>query len=162
MTETYKQLNDFTRYEISNFGNVRNIKTGRVLKITRDTRGYPHVKLYSSIGKKTINIHRLVATTFIDNPHNKRTVNHKDGDKSNNHAHNLEWATDRENMKHAFNAGLVTRHKGINSHNHKINQKIADKIRAEYSLGNSTQQNLAKKYQLCQTQISRIVNSKVW
>ncbi len=51
-------------------------------------------------------IHRLLAYHFIPNPENKRTVNHKDGDKLNNSLSNLEWATDSENNQHAYNTGL--------------------------------------------------------
>ena len=58
-------------------------------------------------GKKvTIRIHRAVAQTFIPNPHNLPEVNHKDGNKQNNIADNLEWVTRSENDLHAFNNGL--------------------------------------------------------
>ena len=58
--------------------------------------------------KKFVTIHRLVALTFLPNPDNKRTVNHKDGNKLNNHVSNLEWATYQENNKHAISTGLRT------------------------------------------------------
>lgn len=51
--------------------------------------------------------HRIIAQTFIQNKENKETVNHKDFDKSNNSADNLEWATRSENSKHAFNGGKL-------------------------------------------------------
>lgn len=52
-------------------------------------------------------IHRLVAQAFIPNPENKKTVNHKDGNKLNNCIDNLEWATEKENQQHKWKNGLA-------------------------------------------------------
>jgi hypothetical protein len=51
-------------------------------------------------------VHRLVAQAWIPNPHNKKFINHKDGNKLNNHIDNLEWVTSKENNQHAIKTGL--------------------------------------------------------
>jgi hypothetical protein len=69
--------------------------------------GYLRVTLTDSCGRsKAHSVHRLVASAFHPNPHNKRTVNHKDGNHLNNKQDNLEWATDKENNAHAWANGL--------------------------------------------------------
>jgi hypothetical protein len=104
MYELFKVLNinDFLNYEISNLGNIRNIKTKRLLKQFKDRRGYCRVELSSNSKTKKYSIHRLVAQTFISNPQNKPEVNHKDGNKANNNVENLEWVTAKENIIHSF------------------------------------------------------------
>lgn len=100
--EEWKIINDTTNYEISNSGRVRNIKTGRILKGRLSKSGYLQVNLTTkeTLKQKNYYIHRLVAIYFIENPENKREVNHKNGDKINNHVENLEWVTSSENQKH--------------------------------------------------------------
>ena len=65
-------------------------------------RGYLKVNLHKNNISETRYVHRLVAEAFIENPENKVTVNHKDGDKKNNSSSNLEWATYSENHKHSY------------------------------------------------------------
>ena len=126
MRETYKTIKDYPNYEVSGVGNVRNIVTGCVLRPGRNKNGYQQVNLYLNGKRKSQLIHRLVADAFIPNPENKRTVNHIDGDKTNNRAENLEWVSDSENIKHAFRVGLnkITDKNNFKTNNPKPRQKV--------------------------------------
>lgn len=106
-------------YEVSNLGRVKMLKrivnagNGSVLNLKESIkslhlvgRGYKAVNLCKDGNKKPNYIHRLVAQAFIPNPHNKKTVNHIDGDKLNNKVDNLEWMTYSENNKHAYDNKL--------------------------------------------------------
>lgn len=113
-TEIWAKIHESYNNVVSNLGNVGVLENGVVYKraISDNGNGY---KIYSFRinGKKTnFYIHRLVAIKFIDNPFNKKTVNHIDGDKSNNHYSNLEWLTPKENTTHAIKNGLIK--SGIN------------------------------------------------
>ena len=101
-------IEGFSGYEISDHGRVKNIKKGFICKLTLDkSTGYMVVNLRGDDGFRHVKkVHTLVARAFIPNPENKRVVNHKDTDKTNNNVWNLEWATDSENMLHAFQNGL--------------------------------------------------------
>ena len=89
-------------YEITKDGQIINRHTGHVLKPQPNGKGYLRV----SIGKKLQFVHRLVAEKYIPNPEGKEQVNHKDGNKLNNSADNLEWVTNQENRTHAVETGL--------------------------------------------------------
>ena len=97
-------------YEVSDSGLVRNAATGHVLRFSMTYNGYCRVKLYKRIdGKRhneTFMVHRLVASAFIGKPSGKTQVNHIDGCKTNNHADNLEWCTQSENLSHSVRIGL--------------------------------------------------------
>lgn len=97
----WRKVNGFSRYSVSLDGQVKNDETGLILSTSEVTGGYLSVML--SPGRKHKRVHRLVAEAFIPNPHNKPQVNHKDGNKKNNIADNLEWATGEENARHAVN-----------------------------------------------------------
>ena len=89
-------------YEVSSDGDVRNAKTGRVLKPGRGKDGYLQLCLCHLGRSRTFSIHRIVAIAFIKNPNGKEQVNHKDGVKTNNNVKNLEWSTPSENLTHAW------------------------------------------------------------
>ena len=101
--EVWKPIQGFEdRYAVSSKGRVMNLKTGRVLKNRIEPHGYAYVDLCNGNGSpKRITVHRLVATTFINNPNNLPQVNHIDEDKRNNDVTNLEWCTASQNNRHS-------------------------------------------------------------
>ena len=93
-------INEFPTYKIGNYGTIIGTR-GTPLSTYANTKGY--VKVALSRKNKTCNrfVHRLIAEHFIPNPSNLPTVNHIDGDKSNNTIGNLEWCSYKGNMQHA-------------------------------------------------------------
>lgn len=81
---------------------------GRVLLQSLSNAGYMRIGIKANNKSYMKSVHRAVAQAFIPNPEGKREVNHKDGNKLNNHADNLEWVTPKENIAHAFATGLHT------------------------------------------------------
>lgn len=117
MEEIWKDIKEFEgKYQISNLGKVKSIDRkilqfngfnntyklykGKILKPYISNRGYLKVILYDKQKKRTVNIHRLVAETFIPNPDNLSQVNHIDENKQNNYVNNLEWCDSSYNINY--------------------------------------------------------------
>lgn len=111
--EVWKKIND--RYAVSSFGNVKSLdlrgldsrgrtkfKKGVMLSLNGLRNGYPVVNITGYGNRKQHKVHQLVAKFFIPNPDNLPCINHKDGNKQNNHVENLEWCTQQYNCLHAF------------------------------------------------------------
>jgi hypothetical protein len=114
----WKVLDGYSRYEISNSGLVKNIKTGKLISGSI-SQGYVCVTLYPDTGKqKGIRLHRIVARLFCVQKEGDTVVNHKDGNKTNNLASNLEWTTPRENTRHASSIGKII------GNNYKVVKRI--------------------------------------
>ena len=99
MEKEWRKIAGYDNYEISNYGEIRNTKTNRILKLGISNCGYNIAVLSKNGCTKTFSVHRLVLETFnpIDNME-RLEVNHKDWDKQNNRLDNLEWNTRRENL----------------------------------------------------------------
>lgn len=122
----------------------------RILKAGIDNSGYYYVNLSKDGVQKTINIHRLVAESFIPNPKKFRDVNHRNGNKLDNNVENLEWLSHSANMKHSYailKNKCDTRKKAVK---HTQSGKIYTTITAA-----------AKKHNISTTKISRCLNGEV-
>lgn len=103
------------KYMISDMGDIYSIKSKKCIHPYINKCGHLKVMLCENNKKKKYFVHILVAKTFIENPHNYNIVNHIDGNKTNNRVENLEWCTQSENIKHAWNTGLIKRKKVLTS-----------------------------------------------
>jgi hypothetical protein len=125
--EVWKDIEGFEGlYQISNYGRVRSVdryiihkgktstwkqfKKGKIINPVLDDKGYYIVRLKKD-KKYHKKVHRLVAEHFLPRVEGKDYVNHKDGNKLNNHVDNLEWCTFLENIQHAYSMGLNTSNK---------------------------------------------------
>lgn len=158
--------------EVSNHGRVRSVthvagngKTykGKILKPIITKSGYVNVCLTTGNDESRITkrVHRLVAEAFVENPYDKDEINHKDGNKENNRADNLEWVTRSENEQHAYDNNLVKVLKGSEKPCAKLNEEDIQNIRKEYEDG-CLQIELAEQYGVARQTISSIVNRKAW
>ena len=144
-----KIIDNFPNYTISSNGIVTNIITNYTKKAWLCKNGYYYVDLQHKGYKRKFPLHRLIATHFIPNPDNKRTVNHIDGNKTNNAIENLEWCTDSENMQHAYDTNLNSQKYSL-----KVAPEQADELFLTRIMTGTTITALAKELNLGITQLS--------
>ena len=105
-------------YEVSDKGNVRNVRRNTLLKLSKNKYGYIQVYLYKNGIRTGLKVHRLVAQAFIPNPDNLPQVNHKDQDKTNNRVDNLEFCDHKYNVNYG--------HRTENAINTRVKNGYAD------------------------------------
>lgn len=124
MEEIWKDIPGFKgptgKYQCSNFGDIRSqnfnpapLKAGRKYhyrKLAINKYGY-HATCLQNVN---VLVHRIVAQLFLSPEEGKNLVNHKDGNKLNNHVENLEWSTAKENVNHAYSKGFYAGHNSYN------------------------------------------------
>ena len=111
-----KQIPGYENYKITENGVVYSNFTNDIKKPSNHRQGYFLIGLSKDKKEIKLLVHRLVALTYLENPNGYKYVNHKDGNKRNNHVSNLEWVTSSQNQKHAYKNGLkVANRKMINN-----------------------------------------------
>ena len=158
------------KYYVSSFGNVKVIYkwikvNEKILSPMLNKDGYYQVNL--SLRKKVRHhrIHRLVAEAFVENPNCYPMVNHKDENKLNNRADNLEWCDQAYNIRYGTRTKrcFETKRKN-NSFRRALTKEDANEIRRtcipyDYEFGIK---QTAKKYGVSSTTITNIVHNKIW
>ena len=148
----WKPLNLF--YSVSNFGRIRNDKTNRILSGSLHKDGY----IFVTIDGKQVPLHRLIALVFCYDFEEGKVINHKDGNKQNNFADNLEWVTQQENIKHSHSNDLQP--KGLKTYTGKFTAKQREEIKTLWDSGEKSKREIAKMYGVSHTCINDITNDK--
>lgn len=159
-------------YQASTLGRVRSLdRLGRNLKALPGAYLKPKISRngYSTyfiscaaVGLRGNKLtHRIVAETFLENPHSKPCVNHIDGDKLNNRVENLEWCTYGENTHHAVSTGLFDHISGEGSHLSKF--KIEEIMEIVSLLRDGqTPSSIARTSKISRPVISKINRGVCW
>lgn len=147
-------------YYITEDGNIYSEFSKKNLKGVENSKQYLRVVIK---GKKYF-IHRLVAEYYVPNPDNKPQVNHKDGNKHNNHPSNLEWVSNYENRQHAISCGLHRPPRGVNTSSNKLSESDVRQIRNTYVKGSRTHGStqLAKQFGVSKQTILEIIRGEKW
>lgn len=172
MNEIWKEVPNFEgKYYISNTGKLKSIG-GKFKKIHPDgyitdgcidSLGYRVVTLGKPKIRYRVRMHSLVASLFIgtDKREVRMTVNHKDGNKLNNNADNLEWITAADNVRHAVRIGLFNI-KGENHPRVKLTKENVIEMRRLRSEEKLTHEEIAKRFGVCRRQAGDVINGVNW
>ena len=159
--------------EVSNLGRVRTLdsyrsgrgtkpepqlRRGKILSPFISKNGYPTIAPKFGDTRKKMLVHRLVATAFVKGHFDGATVNHMDGNKTNNAATNLEWTTRAENTAHQWRIGLVDI-RGERHPSAKITDEQVREIRRRRA-GGELQRVLAAEFGVSRKLISQIALGK--
>jgi hypothetical protein len=143
--EIWKQIPDFSNYYASTYGKIKN-KKDKIIS-PQSNYGYLRVSINNNNGKRiSVKIHRLIALTFIPNPENKKTVNHKNHKKTDNNVNNLEWASVTEQNHHKKPIPKDVLSKGQNKEIWRVDIKTGEKIEKYSSIVEASKWLLNNNY----------------
>lgn len=158
-----KPIKGIAGYSVTEDGKVISYKGKfpRVLKTSVNNCGYEIVTISINNRRKTFYVHRLVAQTFIGDIDGDMTVNHKDGNKLNNHVSNLEIVSYSENEKHAYEYGLKPHMTGETNGMSKLSEQQAMSLIYDIIQGLSNKE-IGRKYGLHPQYVSLIRHKRRW
>lgn len=165
--EQWLPSKDFPMYDVSDLGRIRNSKTGRIKKVHPNRKGYLQTCLRRNNQQYTVSVHVIVAKAFhVDSYVEGYDVNHKDGNKLNCRADNLEWMTRADNIRHAIRTGLRKPHdaRGMKNGRCKLTEDDVRYIRSHYTRGNKEFNGpaLAKRFDVGTSTIYEILYRERW
>lgn len=149
----WKRLKGYDKYEISNTGFVRNVKTGRVLKFNINGAGYRRACLSKKGTQSYPFIHRLVWETFIGEIPKDKVIDHIDNNKLNNRLDNLQLLTFQNNLKKIYGRKP--------NHYNKITDATKMEIIDDLDRGVSARQ-ISKKYPISYTYACKVKRDGLW
>lgn len=157
--EHWKPIDEFeSYYAVSDMGNVKSLRSGKALKQHINSRnGYCYVVFSVNNKRKTMRVHRLVAKAFCKNPYGYQLVNHKDEDKTNNCASNLEWCTAKYNSNYGDARAKLVNSRIKNGNTRKI---VAVNIYTREKKRYLTRHECARDLGIFPQSIRRFLNGK--
>lgn len=165
MNETWLPIEGFNGYEVSDFGRIRSLKSGKFTLLKWQMRGqYPGVRLFrKGLGKRGHReaVHRFVARAFIGPIPEGHQINHKDGIKTNPRLENLEIVTASANNWHAYHVLGRLPQQGSKHGRSRLKEDQVVQILERKRLG-VEQRTIAKEFGVCEGTISMIVNRVRW
>lgn len=155
-------------FEVSDRGRVCRVVSTyghpahKLRRLERIKDGYLRVSLQHHGKTVRILVHRLVAMAFLGNCSDKFEVNHKDGNKGNNAASNLEYVTPQENVRHSLEKLGVQRASGDRHPKSKLSWKHVEEIRVRWEGGRVTKKQIAAEYGVSESAVGRAINGSSW
>jgi len=158
-------------YQVSSHGRVMRVAGGqgtwaeRILRPRKGRNGYVRVGLSRGGENEDAYIHRLVAEAFLGlQPSPDHEVNHKNGIRDDNRVENLEWVTRSQNLKHAYRTlGVEPRNlRGEDIGNSRLTYQEVRQLRRLYMSGEYTQAELARRFGVSQSTVSRTIRGETW
>ena len=158
------KIEGYDGYFISDEGEVfsSKYKDMRLLKYRLNRNGRPYINLCKNGKSKSVEIHRLVAKYFLPDYTTDKEVNHKDGDKTNNHVSNLEMTDRKGNMQHAFRTGLAINPVGEAHWDAKLTEEQVKEIRHKYVPKVYGYKRLSEEYGVSESTIKFIIRGVTW